>query len=484
MIKKKTILAFVLAICLIVPAMFMMTACNKNKSGNGETAHTHTYSNEWKTNETHHWHIATCGHTEEKSDYAEHIFGVWTVTTEADYGIAGSKERVCSVCEYKAIETISALDAKPNTVTVEEIDFTYNGQSQAIDGKISALNETGMIVEYEGTNGTTYAKSTTAPTNAGSYKYTITIPATAEWEVATITNTFEIKKYAVTCPSQCVTKLPVGQTTTNQVCEIELNEELNGVDTLTLIYTGEAQKSGRMLVNTSNIQYDSNFDVVGLLSKKNIEWIVLDSNNEFGFKTTSPLTVGSYYQGTLMHGYVEVGSTMKIVGTNASGNIVMFDVTITKIEYQATYGTVEYGTFVETNIATYNNRNLGSNVLKITFSKSDTAMMSSYDYIISVKDIGKVNEHQNQTDNVSLIGSEYRAFKATIETTASIKLTVSNLDSCTVKVFNASTGAEITLESNTFNVSSGTEIIIVVKQDSTSATATHEIKLETFTLDV
>ena len=40
----------------------------------GEQTHTHTFSSEWSYDETHHWHAATCEHTEEKSDYAEHTF--------------------------------------------------------------------------------------------------------------------------------------------------------------------------------------------------------------------------------------------------------------------------------------------------------------------------------------------------------------------------------------------------------------------------
>ena len=42
--------------------------------GDQTPVHTHTYSSEWSYDETHHWHAATCEHTNEKSDYAEHNF--------------------------------------------------------------------------------------------------------------------------------------------------------------------------------------------------------------------------------------------------------------------------------------------------------------------------------------------------------------------------------------------------------------------------
>ena len=43
-------------------------------SGDVTPPHTHTFSDEWSHDETHHWHAATCEHTDEKSDYAEHTF--------------------------------------------------------------------------------------------------------------------------------------------------------------------------------------------------------------------------------------------------------------------------------------------------------------------------------------------------------------------------------------------------------------------------
>ena len=37
-----------------------------------ETPHTHEFSSAWEKDATHHWHAATCEHTEEKGSYAEH----------------------------------------------------------------------------------------------------------------------------------------------------------------------------------------------------------------------------------------------------------------------------------------------------------------------------------------------------------------------------------------------------------------------------
>lgn len=75
-------------------------------------AHTHKFATEWTKDETNHWHEATCEHTTEVSDKAEHTFGDWTVTKEATEEAEGSRERSCTVCEYTATEVIAKLEHK------------------------------------------------------------------------------------------------------------------------------------------------------------------------------------------------------------------------------------------------------------------------------------------------------------------------------------------------------------------------------------
>ena len=64
-----------------------------------EPIHTHTFSEKWSSNETHHWKVATCEHSDQTIGKAEHIFS--EVTTESD----GTKTRECSVCKYKITVT-------------------------------------------------------------------------------------------------------------------------------------------------------------------------------------------------------------------------------------------------------------------------------------------------------------------------------------------------------------------------------------------
>ena len=71
--------------------------------------HEHSFSKDWTSNATDHWHAATCGHTKEVSDKTAHTFGEWTVTKAATEEAEGSKERSCSVCGYTATEVIEKL---------------------------------------------------------------------------------------------------------------------------------------------------------------------------------------------------------------------------------------------------------------------------------------------------------------------------------------------------------------------------------------
>ena len=101
MTKKKSIWAFVLALCLIVPAMFMMTACGK---------HEHSFSSEWSQSETQHWHTCTDKNCEEKSDLADHDF-VWVEKTPAGVHTDKVETGTCKTCQYQKDRTV------PNTAT-------------------------------------------------------------------------------------------------------------------------------------------------------------------------------------------------------------------------------------------------------------------------------------------------------------------------------------------------------------------------------
>lgn len=59
---------------------------------------THQYTNDWHANGSTHWH--ECKLCRAHADEAEHTYGGWITDTEPTATVAGTKHRVCSVCDY------------------------------------------------------------------------------------------------------------------------------------------------------------------------------------------------------------------------------------------------------------------------------------------------------------------------------------------------------------------------------------------------
>ena len=63
-------------------------------------SHEHSFSSDWSSDATNHWHAATCEHTEEVSEKTAHTFGERKTTVEATEEAECKKERTCTVCSY------------------------------------------------------------------------------------------------------------------------------------------------------------------------------------------------------------------------------------------------------------------------------------------------------------------------------------------------------------------------------------------------
>ena len=79
---------------LIVCIILGINACKTE-------VHVHTYSNKWTSDVKGHWHIATCEHTNEISNFAEHSYGNYVSNNDATIEADGTKTRTCKVCGYK-----------------------------------------------------------------------------------------------------------------------------------------------------------------------------------------------------------------------------------------------------------------------------------------------------------------------------------------------------------------------------------------------
>ena len=169
---------------------------------------THTYGEEWKKDESGHWHESTCGttaptHDAMKRDFAAHTFDEGKVTKPADYGVVGEKKFTCTVCEYSYTQEIDALGAKDNTISFANDlvkEKTYDGLAFIIDpAKVNRKGDGEITITYKGENDTAFSE--TAPINAGEYTVKATVKGTAEWKGGEITTTIIINKREITLPA-------------------------------------------------------------------------------------------------------------------------------------------------------------------------------------------------------------------------------------------------------------------------------------------
>lgn len=100
-INKKSIVAFIFSICLIVPSVFLLAACG---------GHKHSFSSEWTKSETHHWHECIDKNCDKKQDFAEHDF-VWTEKTPAGVHTDKVETGTCSTCQYQKDRTVEGSGA-------------------------------------------------------------------------------------------------------------------------------------------------------------------------------------------------------------------------------------------------------------------------------------------------------------------------------------------------------------------------------------
>ena len=122
-----------LAVLAILPIFLVGCKTNEPASESGSESstsqeHEHTFSNEWTSDATHHWHASTCGHDVVDSK-AEHSFGEWIIDDEPQVDHDGHRYKECSVCHYHLEDTIEQLDKVIDTI---EISGEYLPKSGAL----------------------------------------------------------------------------------------------------------------------------------------------------------------------------------------------------------------------------------------------------------------------------------------------------------------------------------------------------------------
>ena len=186
-----------LAIMVLMLAIVLLTACNKDGK--------HNFAEEWSNNETHHWHACTDKGCKETKDKAEHTWDGGNVTVEPTTEQKGTMVYTCTVCRREKTKSINELvvgteytitfDSKGGSA-VQPIKasagaaitaptdptkdgFVFAGWYESTDGG-ETLSDTAFSFSYMPARVfTLYAKWATADIKGKTFKK---VDATIEWE--------------------------------------------------------------------------------------------------------------------------------------------------------------------------------------------------------------------------------------------------------------------------------------------------------------
>lgn len=106
---------------------------------------THAPDAEWHFDATKHWH--NCTGCSQKLDEGAHAFGDWTITVKPEVGVAGEKERECSVCGFKENAPVEALgDEQPGEEQPEKTGLSGGAIAGIAVGSVAVAGVGGFSV--------------------------------------------------------------------------------------------------------------------------------------------------------------------------------------------------------------------------------------------------------------------------------------------------------------------------------------------------
>ena len=97
--KRKSLFTILAIALMFVLSLSVLTACNKK----------HTYSSEWKFDETVHWHECMTKKHSDVADKADHTFDEGVITTPPTEAAEGVKTLTCTVCGYQTTQSVPKL---------------------------------------------------------------------------------------------------------------------------------------------------------------------------------------------------------------------------------------------------------------------------------------------------------------------------------------------------------------------------------------
>ena len=300
---------------------YTCSTCGKAKTATiGKLDHVHTFDMaKWSYDTAHHWHPATCAHTDEKKDMASHNWNGGVITTPADYGVDGEKTFTCTTCSATRVESVPAKPPKNNTLTFDgglELGKTYDGKPVVLNPSNVHFNGDGALtIEYklEDEDDSTY--TTTAPKDAGEYVVRARVAATAEWYGISNTKLFTIRHRILTL-SESVYSRKIDQTLESGKfgleCKNVQEETNNDVTWITVEVPEQYRRVGIHNIAARNLIVDNQNFV--LESSGIVRFTVWDAP-EFYAGVKDVLTItgrGTVLEVQIANGTVNVGDKLHV----------------------------------------------------------------------------------------------------------------------------------------------------------------------------
>ncbi len=182
------------------------------------------------------YYEGTSGTTYSKSTKAPTEAGTYTVTAV----FIGDTVNYNTISSLTATLTIEKASYDTESLTLSDLTVTYDEQAHSLE--VSGLPEgVSVTYYYEGTNGTLYEKSTTAPTDAGTYTVTAVFSGDANYNaIDDLTATLTIKKATVSLSTEDVEVIAsITANVGDSLDDIELPEGWTWSSSTTFTKSGE-----------------------------------------------------------------------------------------------------------------------------------------------------------------------------------------------------------------------------------------------------
>ncbi len=255
--KKNGFWATLVAICLVIPAMFILTACG----------HNHTYSEKWEYDENYHWHICTDENCNE-------------TTTKENHKYDDDNDKTCD-CGYERVSQV-------NTFSKNIQKRVYNGESQGLVQNADFTVTHGTASVSYKSQGSSDDFSPVAPTKAGKYVAKIVVTGNALYTgIIKDDIEFEIEKYDLTNVVKETLTIPYGKSLPHDERLFAPNDNLYG-DKIFVRYTFDSQGVGSESTKAELITTNTDatvlnnyiFDATKTSAKIGKKTIYLDSTKE------------------------------------------------------------------------------------------------------------------------------------------------------------------------------------------------------------